>query len=201
MPQNALAFTAVNKAGSVGPGFVDSQRALWIAVRHGKYYPAAFGGLSFQGANQSGATLSAGLVTTYTGLCLSNPLASTVNLVPKRIGGVIKVATAAALALGLIVPTTLAGITVHTTPITPSNALQAGAAVPNGLVDAACTLVGTPQWAKWIGEMSTGVGAFVLDLDGSDIIPPGGYMAIGASVAGSTAGLLGYIEWEELPPT
>lgn len=175
-----------------------------IVQAHGDSYNASFSKRLFFGANQAGVTTSAGLATTYTGLCLSNPAASTVNLSPRRITGVIIVAPAALTAFGVIVGYSAAGIVTHTTPLTSLQSLLVGsAAVPQGLVDTACTLVGTPAYAAFIGLTSaaTSVASFSLELQASIIIPPGGYMAIGTTIAGPTSGLLASISWEENPLT
>jgi hypothetical protein len=166
---------------------------------HGQKFINTNSGATFSGANQTGATLSAALATTYTGLVLSNPAANTVNLAVGRIAGGIGVAPAAALALGLIVGYAAAGITVHTTPLAPLNQKLNGA-LPTAKLDAAATLVGTPAWSQWIA-INTAVTAgysFSLDMQGGLIIPPGGYVAIGGNVAGPTLGLFASIEWEEV---
>lgn len=184
-------------------GGADAQSAAYGTQRHGKYYLGAYSGAAFRAALQAGVTISAALATTYTGLCLSNPAGSGKNLVVQKIKGSLNVAPAALTAIGLIAPTTYAGVTVHTTPVTIQNANQNG---PNnvaavGKVDAACTLVGTPLWTDWIAELpaATSVVAFDRDFDAELIIGPGGYIAVGASIAGPAAGLFASISWEELP--
>ena len=69
------------------------------------------------------------------------------------------------------------------------------------LINAACTLVGTPLFSRPLAETpaATGVVAFDVEPNGSILIPPGGYAAIGASIAGPTAGLLAGFVWEEIP--
>lgn len=205
MPQNpttVVLYTQVDGGPSV-PVIADAAGALPFAQRHGTLFGAAFAGALYQGGNQTGATLSAALATTYVGLCLSNPAASGVNLALQRVSGVLNVAPAALTSLGLITGYAAGGITVHATALAPRNALINGAA-PVGLLDAACTLVGSgagsPAWAQWFGVTpgATSVAQFTANVDGSIIIPPGGYVAIGSLIAGPTAGLLGSMVWEEL---
>jgi hypothetical protein len=226
MGQGPLAFVAQAFSGAFSPGRIDPQRALYSTSRHGKYYAGVYGtptigvapatvtpakaGASFRGANQSGATLSAALAATYTGLCLSNPAASTVNLSVKKIGGVITNAVSGQLGLGLIAGWSAAGVTVHTTPInTAILNSYIGAATASGSVlgpasqanlDAACTLVGTPAWVDWLAANSAANSdlSFYVDLDESLLIPPGGYVAIGATAA--QGGFFGSFLWEELAP-
>ena len=201
MGQSPLGFNLKNSKNALTPGYADSQAAQWVTSRHGKYYASNNAQLAFSGANQSGATLSAGLATTYTGLCLSNPAASGVNLVVQKVSGALIVAPAAVLGLGLITGYLAAGITTHTTPLTPAPRKIGSSATPAGLVDAACTLVGTPVWTQWLADNSASAGlfGFVQDTEGEIILQPGAYLAIGANVAGPTAGFLGAISWEELP--
>jgi hypothetical protein len=200
MPQGPFLSTiAKNPAGAWSPGALDAQTSLQVGNVHGHYYGSAKAAHLMMAANQSGATTSAGLATTYTGFCLSNPVASGVNLSLIRVSGLLNVAPAALTAYGLITGWLAGGITVHTTPITPINAFI-NAAAPVGLTDAACTLVGTPVWSRWLGETpgATSSMAFSELIDGGILVPPGGYVAVGSSIAGSTAGLLASMVWEEL---
>lgn len=199
MGQSPLAFVALSSKKAVTPGQVDALGNLGVAQGHGDYFQNTNAGTTFGGANQAGATLSAGLATTYTGLCLSNPAASGKNLAIQNVNAQIIVAPGAVLALGLIVGFSAAGVVTHTTPITLlQNSLINGAA-PVAKLDAACTIVGTPAWFRWLfaNAASAGLGGFNYDAKGGIIIPPGGYIAIGANVAGPTAGLVGSFEWTE----
>jgi hypothetical protein len=224
MPQGAI-FAAIARkfSGAVGPVQLDQQSAIWDSNRHGKHYASVYGtaaktspvtaavaGSSFRCANQSSATVSAALAATYTGLCLSNPAGSTVNLSVKRVGGIITSAPGGMLGLGLIIGWLAAGITAHTSPLDTSivnNYIGAAASgsppvagpASQAHVDAACTLVGTPTWAEWlVGNVATTNNPwFITDLDDSFLITPGGYLAIGAT--SSNAGFFGSFMWEELP--
>jgi len=225
MPQGPI-FTAIAAkfSGAIGPVRLDQQSALWDSNRHGKYYASVYGtaaktspvtaavaGSTFRCANQSSATISAALATTYTGLCLSNPAGSTVNLSVKRVGGIITSAPGGMLGLGLIVGWLAAGITVHTTPLNTSivnsyigasstDTPPVASPASQANVDAACTLVGTPTWSDWFAAnvATTNNVTFLTDLDDSVLIPPGGYVAIGAT--SSNAGFFGSFMWEELAP-
>jgi hypothetical protein len=227
MGQPPLGFFAQKFSKALGGGALGSQADLSTSQRHGKRYWSVYGtpailnaqgavvtaaqaGSNFRGSNAAGAALSAALATTYTGLCLSNPAASTVNLVLKKVSGVIIVAPAAELAIGLITGWAAGGITAHTTPVTGIVSGYVGAAAASGSVvapasqaklDAACTLVGTPVWDRWLaaGVASTNNVNFDADVDDDLVIPPGGYVAIGANAAGPAAGFLGTFQWEELP--
>ena len=203
MPQGPIAtgINALNtKTAVVGPTNQGAAGDLFVGQRHGPLYEAAYAKAMMLGANPSGVTLSAALATTYVGLCLSNPAASAVNLILQRAAGVLDVAPAALTAIGLIAGYAAGGVTVHTTPLTPLNAFLNGAA-PAATLDSACTLVGTPAWVDWISETpaATTVLSFSKDYQGGIIIPPGGYVAIGATIAGPASGFWGSFTWEESP--
>ena len=222
MGQNPLGFFAQNFLGKLGGGRIGVQTDLWTSQRHGKHYDAVYGtpaigstaakaGSVFRGASQAGATLSNALATTYVGLCLSNPAASGVNLVVKRVTGVLTVAPTGFIALGLITGWSAAGVVTHTTSLNADiiSAYVGGAASGGSIVapaplanlDAACTIVGTPLWDRWlVGSLTTAnPNSFNADLDDNIIVPPGGYVAVGANEAGPTSGFWGSFMWEELP--
>lgn len=227
MGQNPLGFFAQKFSGALGGGKLGAQGDIAGSQRHGKRYWSIYGapantigsvttpaqsGSNFRGSNSAGATLSAALATTYVGLCLSNPAGSTVNLVVKKVTGVIIIAPAAELALGLITGWSAAGVVIHTTAINTHivNGYVGAATVSGSIVgpasqanlDAACTIVGTPLWDRWLscGPASTNNVTFNEDTEDDLIVPPGGYVAVGANAAGPAAGFLGTFQWEELPP-
>lgn len=202
MPQGPIATNvALNPDRAAAPMQLDAQGALIQAPRHGKYFQSAISQKLFGAANPAGVTLSAALATTYVGLCLSNPAASGVNLALKRVAGILIVAPAAYTGLGLITGYAAGGVTAHTTPITTAANQFLNGAAPLAKVDAACTIVGTPRWNRWLAVSiaATGIANFAQDLDDAIVIPPGGYCAIGGNIAGPASGFLGSIEWEELP--
>lgn len=202
MPQGPLPITIGNAAGKGQSGSYDSQTAFSVTPRHGTYYPAASSKALFCGANPSGVTTSAALATTYVGLCLSNPAASGVNLAVKRASGLVIVAPAAFLAMGLITGFVAGGITVHTTALDANivNSFVGNTTVARAHLDSACTLVGTPLWTRWLAVNAATAGQvqFTQDIQDDLIIPPGGYLAIGTNAAGPASGFLGSLEWEEL---
>jgi hypothetical protein len=184
------------------------QQELQMADRHGRYYTASYAGLSAFAANQAGAviTLFSATPGAYTGLCLSNPAASTVNLVPQTVTGALAVATTGITLLGLVTGYAAAGITVHTTPLTVFSS-KLGTVITSpimqGLADAAATLVGVPTWTRTFQTLPTTVtvgSLFNVDLNGEIVIPPGGYVCVGATItATAAASFWGSISWEEAP--
>lgn len=201
--QNPLSYNSRNPSGFIVANSVDAQGNLQTAQGHGDNYAASYAARLFGGASQAGATLSAGLATTYTGLCLSNPAGSGKNLIVQAVSAELIVAPAADLALGLIAGWSAAGVVTHTTPVTAFGTEKIGSATLASIakLDAACTIVGTPAWLRWMfaNSASAGLGGFYVDLKGGIILIPGAYLAIGGNVAGPAAGMLGSFEWEEAP--
>lgn len=202
MAQNPLAaFVAKNPGNALVPLLSDTQGALLDSARHGAYYEASKAGTLFIGANQTGVTTSAGLATTFVGLCLSNPAGSGKNLVLSRVSAQFIVAPSTVTGIGLITGYAAGGVTVHTTALTPINSVIGTGSAGVGLLDSACTLVGTPVWSRYLTETAnaTTLPFVTHDLAGAFILPPGAYAAIGTTIAGPASGFVGSMEWEELP--
>lgn len=212
MAQGPLSYNNAQNPSKVRvPENLDAQGALLTAARHGACYETAYLGNSYWGANQTGVTTSAGLATTYVGLCLSNPAGSGKNLAIGKVSAYLTVAPAAVLGVGLIVGYSAAGVVTHTTALTVYSDLigaTAGAGAngtnvgtPVGLVDGACTIVGTPLWYQrlGVGLVSANLLSVWEDINGGIVLPPGAYLAIGTNVAGPTSGFWGSIQWEENP--
>lgn len=222
MPQGNLFFPYLSFNNAQVGARAGQQKDSWISPRHGDLYNAIYGtpaigsiaaqsGMSFRASNPATVAVSAALATTYTGLCLSNPAGSTVNLVLRALTAMFGPAPATQVNLGLITGWIAAGVVTHTTPVTNIVNAYVGAATASGSivqpaasqakVDAACTLVGTPLWDRWLTTLAaSGSGGYPYQYVVDDlIIPPGGYCAIGNLVA-VASGFLGTMMWEELAP-
>lgn len=173
---------------------------------HGRYYETTVRKANFSGANTAAVALTAGFATTYTGLCLSNPLGSQVNGVINKAAWSALVAQAAAIGLGLMTGFHASTNVVHTTPIV---SLSNFAGQPTGtlLLDAAATLPIAPTRVKLLDSLLTGAittstnGGKIVDLEGGMIIPPGGFVAFWGSAASTAASLLFGLDWEEVSIT
>ena len=201
MPQNSPALNLQLPSKAFAPFAAGVQGDALFSQFHGSMYHQAYTGALFAGANPSGVTTSAGLATTYVGLCLSNPAASGKNLILRRVAGAFIVAPATVTGFNLITGYVAAGVVTHTTPLTPFSTLIGGAATAVGKLDSACTLVGTPVYSLVLGETPTATTllAFSVDLEGSIVLAPGAYAAIGTTIAGPASGFQGSMIWEESP--
>jgi len=181
-----------------------------VSELHGRYYETNYRGNVFLLSVSTAAA-----VTAYTGgaagtpmLALFNPTGSGKNLVILKasFGNVVAASAAGTVAWGLYFGTT-ATITQATTvaPWSMSTQLQAGS-VATGFRNVALTSgsaannaisLGSYYWATAAGVASV-LGAPV-DLEGSVIIPPGSYVALGGSAALTSATWIGSLQWEEVP--
>lgn len=158
----------------------------------------------YSAANQAGVATTAAFATTYTGLVLSNPYGSGVNLVVEEIGLAELVAQTSALAVGLMVGFSATAV-VHTTPLVPASNLIGSGATPIGKVDSSATLPVAPTLQKVLGSLGTG--AVTVDtVDGSNfqlrgdiVLAPGAFLALYTSAASVAASLLASVVWEEVP--
>lgn len=198
----------IQTEGHVGPVFGNDGSDL--IMRQGKtgetiigqlnprYYEQSGRGNMYSAANQAAQAVSVALATTYTGLCLYNPLLSGKLLVPTKIKFALSVAPAAIATIGLIQGySATGGVTAQTTPLTAANNYIGGAAGVARPLSAA-TIV-TPTWLMQIADGFTAAALpapnLHTDLDGLFVIPPGGFIAIGALTAITG---LGSISWAEV---
>ena len=179
---------ATQSSGSQPYARGGQQSEIVISELMPRYYELARNSQLFWSASQAATAISVALATTYTGLCISNPAGNTKNIIPIKVGLALSVAPVAIAPIGLITGYLSTGVVTHTTPLTPaSNVIGTGPA-PTAKADAAATLVGTPAWTEMLvgGFTASALPASspaLIDLEGSLIIPPGGYVAIGALTA------------------
>lgn len=186
----------IARAGKTGETIVSSA--------HGDFYEAASRSTMYHGAIL-GQVTTVGLATTYTGLCLSNPVASPVNLVITKVGCSFTVAFAAAATICIATGYNIATNVTQTTPVTPRNNRFNGAGGGWGLLASAATLPTAPTNNIVIGAGLTGAittapysGPAIVEVDGSIILPPGAYALITTSTASGAAGGNFSFQWEEV---
>ena len=152
------------------------------------YNLASYGKQLWSASTQAAQAVSVGLATTYTGLCLSNPNKSNANLYLLRVGLALSAAPAATASFGIIGGISTTDV-AHTTPGTVASTFLGYAGPHTGLVDTAATIP-TPTWLEQL------MGGFtvatlpssplsIFDFQGSWVIPPGGFIAVGALTAAS----------------
>lgn len=193
----AIGTTQNMRAGKFGD--------LIVSELHGRYYEQVYNRNVFFAASQAVATTTVGLATTYTGLAVSNPINSPVNLVLLKASVMQSVIQstqpeAYALAYGYNAATNV----THTTPLAafPKCTMIGATNAANALVDTSATLPTAPVYGDFLQNTASATvngPAASVDLEGSVILPPGGYVCFVTPAQASVAGLWFPIKWEEVP--
>ena len=186
--------------GSLVPPRLGKNGELVVQNLHGRYYEQVMRGNVFGASNQAAQAISVALATTYTGLCLSNPLGSGKNLVLLSVGYALSVAPAAIASIHLIGSSSPSTNVAHTTPVTPVNMLLGNTNSPAAKVDREATIP-TPVYLMSLmgGFTAAALPASpnaLFDIAGQIILAPGGFVAIGALTAVQG---FGSFVWEEVP--
>jgi hypothetical protein len=175
-----------------------------VADAHGRYNEAVKRGNVYIAHNVAAQAVSVALATTYTGLCLSNPLGSGKDLILLAAQFAITVAEVAIASQHLIGGYSATTSVTHTTPLAApgiQNAYLGGGNAPVGKVDSSATIP-TPGYLLPLrsgftaGALGGPAMGQIVDLGGLIIVPPGGFIAIGALTAITGFGAL---VWEEQP--
>ena len=164
-------------------------------------YVAGANGMIFNAANQASQLVTQGFATTYSGLCLSNPLTSAVNLAVMKVGLAVNANPAAAAVLGIMAayagPT---GVTVGAA-ITPVPS-KLGGSTGYGVVGATATFPIAPSLImplQYVPTTAAEISPSLIDIGGSVVLPPGAFAAI-CTIGGvtGTTGIFSW-QWEEIP--
>lgn len=195
---------------SIQPGTTPTLRQgqlgeMVVQSLHADYYETTYRRNMFNSATQAGVTLSGGLATATTGLILTNPTTSTVNLVPNYVNFSVNAVPAATMIVGLAFNTSTSAVT-QTTAITGRNSFLGGAA-PQGLVASSVTFPTAPIISHILGSIDyiatpTNVWSKTsqwFDIQGSIVMPPGSYLCIYGSTASAASTFFASISWEEVP--
>lgn len=189
--------------GSISPARGGRTGEMIVSDAHGRYHEATVRGGVMAGAI-TGQVTTVGTATTYTGLCLSNPVGSGRNLSLLSVGYSFIVAFAAGSAVGLMTGYSAGTNVTHTAAVTPLNQLIGGPAGV-GKLDNSATLPVTPAVNTILASGDTGAittAPFVpnglVPIDGAIVLPPGGFVAIYTSTASGAAGGAFSFTWEEV---
>jgi hypothetical protein len=183
---------------------------LIVSSLHGRYYETTYRNNSFMLSVSTAAA-----VTAYTGgaagtpmICLFNPSGSGRNAVLYKvsIGNVVAASAAGTANFGVYFGNTAAITQASTTtPWSMLTQLQSGSVV-TGFRNVALTSGSAASNVIPIATyyFATAAGAALVtggpvDLEGSVIIPPGAYAALGGSSALTSATWIGSMQWEEVP--
>jgi hypothetical protein len=180
------------------------QGQMLVDSVHGSMYEASRNGTLFWAANQADVTTTVALATTYTGLCLYNPVGNNRDLIIRAINFKLIVAPAAISCLGIMGGyVSTGGVTAHTTPLVYGTAIwpcnMGSTATPTALVDSAATIVAPKFLWPLSGGFTAGAlypdSAAFIDSQGAWVLQPGAYAAIYTLTVSHG---LGSIIWEEV---
>lgn len=155
-------------------------------------------------ACSAGAVTLSTVSATHTGLALSNPIGSGVNLVVEKCRFAPSTAPGGASVVGLAISASVQTTeVVHGTPAVIHNAICTGsnANVGKGKCDAASTLGAAPVWLRPIGGVvaasSITPGMYVDETKGDIILPPGTNLSF-SYLTTAAVGIAGF-SWAEVP--
>ena len=204
-----IATTSSMASGSQSPARAGQLGDLITSELHGRYYEQCYRRNIFSAANQAvAAATTAAFATTYVGLYVANPVGSTVNAVILKVGyGFIVAQPTGGNIIGL-----MAGYHASTNvtaggAITPrSNYIGVGAAPVCTAGAGSATLPIAPTLVQVFGSVLTGAITVsntnpltVMDMEGSLILPPGGFACIYTFIASAASSLVASFTWEEVP--
>jgi hypothetical protein len=146
---------------TAGDGAYLSQRSgkqgdTIVSELHGRYYEQAYRGNIFQVGSQAVATTTVGLATTYTGLVLSNPVGSPVNLALLKCTAMQSVIQATqieafALAFGFSAATNV----THTAVLVPQPTRIGSGSSAYAKADTSATLPVAPVYGTFVTNTAT----------------------------------------------
>jgi len=197
-------------AGSQPPIRSGQLNDVIVSELHGRYYEGAYRKARFGGAQQAviATATIAGVGTAITGaLVLANPPGSAVNVVIEKFGVGFILAPAAPLVYGLATGFSNTAISGTVTSVTPKSKFIGSAVNPVAqlAVSASITLPVAATVDTILGHLDTGAITTVTgvsglyDLEGSIILPPGGYCHFFTSAVLLASAHLASFQWEEVP--
>lgn len=188
--------------GAIKPMRFDGTGAQVMSDAHGRYAEAARRGTLFVATNVAAQAISVALTTTYTGLCISNPLGNTRNAELLGVGFALSVAPAAIATLHVIGGYSALANVTHTAALAApgiQNCLLGTGPASSLKADTQATIVNPGYVLPLMGGFTAAAlpssPMVWVDLAGLLVVPPGAWVALGAltAVTGFSA-----FAWEEI---
>jgi hypothetical protein len=195
---------------SVSPGTLAPQRAgnlgdTIVSELHGRYYETTYRRVMFS-ACAAGVTTTVGLATTFVGICITNPIGSTVNLVLNKFGYAFLGPFAAPAIIGAAFGYNSGTAVTQTTALAPKNNFVGVGASGQGLAASATTLPTAATLQYVFDTVDTGAITTVptttqglIDFEGSLILPAGSYLCSYTSTVSPASNAYFSASWEEVP--
>ncbi len=170
-----------------------------------RYYEQAYNKVGFVAANQAVVTTTVGLALTYTGLVINNPIGSGVNLVMMKASWMQSVIQSTQIeGFGLAIGYNANTNVTQTASVTPQSTFVGSGTVAKALVASSAAssgLITAPTYSHFVGNTGTATQnnpGGVVDLEGSVILPPGGYMCWVTPTQASVNGMWFSYNWLEV---
>jgi len=176
-----------------------------VSELHGRYYETCYRRNQFFAANPTGVTtvaFTSGTTTALLGVCVSNPVGSSINCVLNKFGYSFPVINTTVNEVLLAVGYNAATNVTHTTALTTRNGFIGVGAASVAFADASWTCPTAPNTLMLLTSMpsATTLPADTYgDFEGSIILPPGAYAMIITSAASAVSGFKASLGWEEVP--
>lgn len=173
-----------------------------VLLSRSVFADAVLEGRCYSGANQTGTVWTVELATTYTGLCVANPIGSGKNLILLA-AGYSEIVAPSGIADAWIATGYHASTDVALGVIGVARNLKAGGAVGVGKVYTGATLPVAPTYSFPLinghtsAVLSTAGVPGLIRIDGLCVLPPGGFAIIANFTIGVAVGAKGAILWEE----
>ena len=186
---------------SVQPFRMGPEGGVIVQTAHGSDYLSAINESTYFASTPgpTGVTTTVATATTYTGLCLSNPIGSGVILAVKHVHAAFGVVFPAAAFIGLMGGYHSTTDVVHTTPALTYNAKLGTGGTGKGKCDSAATLPVAPTVILTFGScLASAAGDFEDNFSGGLQLPPGAFIAIYTSTISGASALMATMSWEEI---
>ena len=181
-----------------------------VSELHGRYYEGSYRTARFGGSMQAvlATATIAGVSTSITGTSvLYNPIGSGVNLSLEKFGVGFVLAPAAPLVFGIATGWSTTAISGTLTSLSPKSKRIGSSTQPVGQLyaSATITLPVAPTVDTILGALDTGAitttaaMSGLYDLEGSIVIPPGGYALFYTSAVLLASAHIASWQWEEIP--
>ena len=207
--QGQVGQSSPSASGSTPTVRVGNLGDMIVSELHGRYYETAYRRNMYVGTSTGQNISSAGLVgagTTANTAILYNPMTSNVNLVLNKVGINTSAVGTANAVVGLATGFSSTGIGAIVSPSGTGGTVTQRGAVPGqpaglGVMYGSANLVTGSTLSHSLTTINSAVATqgTVVDLEGSLIIPPGGFVSLYASAAQTGSQFFVTYQWEEVP--
>ena len=209
-PANLTALQAIVPSGT-GTGAASNMPVLnrfsefLVSEWMPRYYAAAMSQNMYTLANTAGQTTSAGTTTAFVGLVLANPPTNNKSFVITKVSLGFNVVFGAIANVGIMAMASATAFSPTATGSSIASTYQGAAINSAAKYGTSASLPVAPTYIKSLGQGLTGAVTtipyilYTTDLEGSLILPPGGYLCTYTSAASGASAMFASFDWLEVP--